>query len=105
MCFQTFAKRSRRKWKIFKRSLQRVYNQPRETSISVRKSISRKKDNSVFHRMDVPGIKKDELEIKVEEDVLSIKGEKKLKEIQGKDYTVDRLLRWPSRGSSDCPTM
>lgn len=68
------------------------------------------KDNNVIIEMDIPGIDKDQLEIKVEDDILSIRGEKKLeREDKSKDYhryerccgAFQRVFRLPEYVNSE----
>ena len=74
--FRPFEEIQREMDRLFNDAFKGLSDQSRETTMFSPEVDIYEKDNSVFIEMDIPGIKKDELEIKVEDDVLSIKGEK-----------------------------
>jgi HSP20 family protein len=85
--FRPFEEIQREMDRLFNEAFRGLNDQSKEAGMFSPEVDIYEKDNSVFIEMDIPGIKKDELEIKVEDDVLSIKGEKKLeREEKERDY-------------------
>ncbi|WP_121551317.1 Hsp20/alpha crystallin family protein [Mesotoga sp. BH458_6_3_2_1] len=108
--FRPFEEIQREMDRLFNDAFKGLNSQSRESSMFSPEVDIYERDNSVFIEMDIPGIKKDELEIKVEEDVLSIKGEKKLeREEKERDYhryerysgAFQRIFRLPEYVNSD----
>ena len=66
--------------------------------------IADEKDNIIV-KADIPGMKKDDIEVNVENDVLTIKGEKKEeKEVKGKDYVRSERYYGAFHRSFSLPT-
>ena len=108
--FRPFEEIQREMDRLFNDAFKGLNSQSRESLMFSPEVDIYERDNSVFIEMDIPGIKKDELEIKVEEDVLSIKGEKKLeREEKERDYhryerysgAFQRIFRLPEYVKSD----
>ncbi|WP_102819207.1 Hsp20/alpha crystallin family protein [Mesotoga sp. Brook.08.YT.4.2.5.1] len=108
--FRPFEEIQREMDRLFNEAFRGLNDQSKEAGMFSPEVDIYEKDNSVFIEMDIPGIKKDELEIKVEDDVLSIKGEKKLeREEKERDYhryerysgAFQRIFRLPEYVKSD----
>lgn len=102
--FRPFVDIQREMDRLFNDAFSGMSTQSKEASILNPEVDIYEKNDEVVIEMDIPGITKDELEINVEDDVLSIKGQKKIeREEKDRDYhryerscgTFQRYFRLP----------